>query len=64
MFIDEGFGSLDESTRERVMQVLDSLAGGDRLIGVISHVAELKENIECHLEVKKTARGSTIEWKF
>ncbi len=46
------------------MQVLDSLAGGDRLIGVISHVAELKENIECHLEVKKTARGSTIEWKF
>ena len=45
MFIDEGFGSLDEESRTRAVQVLQELSGGRRLIGIISHVTELKEDI-------------------
>ena len=42
MFIDEGFGSLDEESRMRAIRILQDLAGGKRLIGIISHVQELK----------------------
>ena len=45
MFIDEGFGSLDEESRTRAVQVLQELSGGRRLIGIISHVTELKEEM-------------------
>lgn len=64
MFIDEGFGSLDDETRGRAIQVLQELAGGSRLIGIISHVPEMKENIDRQLSVQKTANGSQIEWKL
>lgn len=60
IFIDEGFGSLDEDTLRRAMLTLEDLTGGDRLVGVISHVAELKEHIEPKIIVEKTARGSRV----
>ena len=46
MFIDEGFGSLDEESRLRAVRILLELAGEQRLIGIISHVSELKEQID------------------
>ena len=67
MFIDEGFGSLDERSRTQAVQMLVELTGqngqGGRMIGIISHVAELKRQIENILYVKKTETGSTICWK-
>ena len=62
MFIDEGFGSLDDSTREQAVRVLVELAGENRLVGIISHVNELKEQIDTKLVVKKTTKGSRIDW--
>ena len=62
MFIDEGFGSLDDASREQAIRILNDLAGGDRLIGIISHVNELKEQIDCQLTVKKTEKGSKVQW--
>ncbi len=60
MFIDEGFGSLDPGSIEDAMAVLASVRGGSRLVGIISHVAMLRENIEAAIEVNKTKRGSTL----
>ena len=61
LFIDEGFGTLDEETLLRALNVLEELAGGRRLIGVISHVAALKECIPKKIEVRAApAGGSTV----
>lgn len=63
MFLDEGFGSLDENSRLQAMDVLDSLTDGNRLIGIISHVPELKL-IPRQIVVKKAIDGtSSIEMK-
>lgn len=62
MFVDEGFGSLDEASREQAIRILQQLAGSRRLIGIISHVSELRERIECRLQVEKTKKGSIIHW--
>ena len=62
LFIDEGFGSLDENSREQAIRVLYDLAGENRLIGIISHVTELKEQIEPKIIVKKTKKGSRLSW--
>lgn len=62
MFIDEGFGSLDEESRMKAIQILKELAGDQRLIGIISHVTELKEQMDRKLVVKKLKGGSTIRW--
>ncbi len=51
LFIDEGFGSLDENARNQAIRILNELAGGDRLVGIISHVSELKEQIELKILV-------------
>ena len=64
MFVDEGFGSLDDMARERAIQILKALAGEKGLVGIISHVNELKEQIEWQLEVKKTEHGSHVKWNF
>lgn len=60
MFIDEGFGSLDDHAREQAIRVLDELAGEHRMIGIISHVTELKEQIEQQIQVEKGVHGSRI----
>lgn len=62
MFVDEGFGSLDDSARERAIQILQELAGEKGLVGIISHVNELKEQIDWKLAVTKTEQGSHAEW--
>ena len=64
MFIDEGFGSLDDRSREQAVEVLQKLSYGDRLVGIISHVSELKETIDKKIIVKKGSAGSTVEWKL
>ena len=62
MFVDEGFGSLDDTAREQAIRVLHDLAGTKRLVGIISHVNELKEQIDCKLQVTKTEKGSQAKW--
>lgn len=62
LFIDEGFGSLDEESRMRAIGILQELAGNKRMIGLVSHVTELKEQMERKLIVTKTDRGSEICW--
>lgn len=63
MFIDEGFGSLDDQSREEAVRVLNELAGQKRMIGIISHVTELKEQIEQKLVVTRDAQGSHARWE-
>ena len=60
MFIDEGFGTLDENALRQAMELLNRLADGKRLIGVISHVPEMKERIERRIVVKKRLTGSEL----
>ena len=64
MFVDEGFGSLDEHSREQAVKVLQELAGGSKLIGIISHVTELKQEIEDQLIVSKDESGSHVRWQI
>ncbi len=60
MFIDEGFGTLDENALRNSLRVLNELADGKRLVGIISHVQDLEEKIEKQIVVSKTAGGSVI----
>lgn len=64
MFIDEGFGSLDEHSRNQAVRVLREMAGGAKLIGIISHVTELKQEIEDQLIVSKDGNGSHVKWQL
>lgn len=64
LFIDEGFGSLDEDSRLKAVTILRELAAGRRIIGIISHVTELKEQIGKKLLVKKTEKGSSLNWEI
>ena len=59
MFVDEGFGSLDESALEQAVQALAGLTEGNRLVGIISHVAELKERIDRQIVVTKERIGGS-----
>lgn len=58
MFVDEGFGSLDEESIQQALRVLNELSEGRRLVGIISHVAELKERIDRQIVVKKERSGA------
>jgi DNA repair protein SbcC/Rad50 len=60
LFVDEGFGSLDEDTLEEVMTVLDSLREGGRMVGIVSHVAELRQRIPAQVRVHKGHAGSHL----
>jgi DNA repair protein SbcC/Rad50 len=61
LFVDEGFGSLDEDTLEEVMTVLDGLREGGRMVGIVSHVAELRQRIPAQVQVRKGQAGSRVE---
>lgn len=61
MFVDEGFGSLDDESLAQAVAVLRQLAGGNRLVGIISHVGELREAIDRRIVVRKSASGSSVE---
>ena len=61
LFIDEGFGSLDSESLNQALNILYDLSGNHKLIGVISHVSELKTRIDNKILVKKTNAGSDIE---
>lgn len=63
MFIDEGFGSLSDNARNEAVNILKEMAGKQRQIGIISHVSELKDEIENQLIVKKDDRGSHVSWR-
>jgi exonuclease SbcC len=58
MFIDEGFGSLDGTTLDLAVRTLAEMTGTGRSIGIISHVAELREQILKQIQIEKTPRGS------
>lgn len=59
MFVDEGFGSLDDDSLQQAIKTLNDLTEGDRLVGIISHVAELKEKIEKQIIVTKSRSGGS-----
>lgn len=61
MFIDEGFGSLDEQALDQAMEVLHELSGDSRQIGIISHVGKLSETISPKIYVKRSPKGSSIQ---
>lgn len=61
LFIDEGFGALDGESLDQALQTLVSLTEGNRLVGIISHVSELKERIDRQILIKKTSSGSMIK---
>ena len=64
LFIDEGFGSLDANSRNQAIEVLQQLSGGKRMVGIISHVTELKEQIDHKLVVTRSDKGSRVNWEM
>jgi exonuclease SbcC len=61
LFVDEGFGTLDEDTLDEVMNVLDGLRAGGRIVGIVSHVTELRQRIPAQVHVRKGRAGSRVE---
>ena len=61
LFVDEGFGALDAESIEQAIKTLVGLTTGNRIVGIISHVNELKERIDRQIVIKKTSKGSSIE---
>lgn len=59
MFVDEGFGSLDDESLQQAMQALSSLTESNRLVGIISHVADLKDRIDKQIIVRKEKSGGS-----
>lgn len=64
LFIDEGFGTLDEISLEQAIACLRSLQDGNRMLGIISHVPQLKEEIPAKLQIQSGPKGSTVEFVF
>ncbi|HEX2134199.1 MAG TPA: SbcC/MukB-like Walker B domain-containing protein, partial [Actinophytocola sp.] len=61
LFVDEGFGMLDADTLDEVMNTLDELRAGGRVVGLVSHVEELRQRIPTRLRVRKSRTGSSVE---
>ncbi|AOS61676.1 AAA family ATPase [Actinoalloteichus hymeniacidonis] len=64
LFVDEGFGSLDADTLDLVMDTLDELRAGGRVVGLVSHVEELRQRIPTRLRVRRSRTGSTLEMEM
>lgn len=64
IFIDEGFGTLDSESLENAINTLLDLQKGGRLVGIISHVPELKERVECRLEINTSSEGSSAKFNI
>lgn len=64
MFVDEGFGTLDPQSLDNAIDSLLELQRGGRLVGIISHVEEIKERIDAKLEVTSTSKGSKVEFNI
>ena len=64
MFIDEGFGTLDPESLDQAIEALMDIQSTGRLVGIISHVPDLKERIDARLEVKAYQNGSMTEFQF
>ena len=62
LFVDEGFGSLDETSLEQVMDALEGLRDGGRVVGLVSHVAEMKQRIGAQLQITKGRNGSSVRF--
>ena len=62
LFLDEGFGSLDRNNLDAAVQALGTVAAGGRMVGVISHVRAVAEQIEHVLAVTRSATGSRVAW--
>ena len=60
LFVDEGFGTLDEETLDEVMNVLDGLRAGGRIVGIVSHVTELRQRVPAQVHVTKGRHGSHV----
>ena len=60
LFLDEGFGSLDSDTLDTVVGALDALHGGDRMVGIVTHVRELAERLPVRLEVIRAVGSSRL----
>ncbi|RJK93146.1 AAA family ATPase [Vallicoccus soli] len=60
LFVDEGFGTLDDQALDEVMDVLDGLRAGGRVVGIVSHVADLRQRVPAQLRVAKACTGSTL----
>ena len=64
MFVDEGFGSLDDNAINNALEALKDLTGTDKLVGIISHVKELQERIDSQIVIRKeSSGGSRIEYE-
>jgi exonuclease SbcC len=63
VFVDEGFGTLDPEALDLAMNTLNGLRSGGRIVGIISHVPELKDQIANRLVVRKHADGSHAAWE-
>lgn len=61
LFVDEGFGSLDQDSLEQVLDMLDRLRDGGRTVGVVSHVSEMRTRIPTQVRIDKTPHGSSVE---
>ncbi|MFG6148752.1 AAA family ATPase [Halobacillus sp. B23F22_1] len=64
LFIDEGFGTLDEQSLEQAIGCLRTLQDGNRMLGIISHVSQLKEEIPAKLQIHSGPEGSTVQMAF
>lgn len=62
LFVDEGFGSLDDQALEQVMDALEGLRSGGRVVGLVSHVPELKQRVSAQLQVVKGRQGSSLRF--
>jgi exonuclease SbcC len=60
IFLDEGFGTLDPETLDVVAGTIESLGGGERVVGIVTHVPELAERMPVRFRVRKTGRTSTV----